>query len=88
MIMIRKHESKIPLGRPRHRCEDHTNVDRPIKEIRRGGMKLTHLAQGRVHYRAYISAVMKHGFPRRVDWFIKHVGLTAGQEELCSMGLD
>jgi hypothetical protein len=41
-ILVEKSESKIPLGRPRHRWEDNIEID--LREVEWGGTDCTGLA--------------------------------------------
>jgi hypothetical protein len=44
-ILVWKPEGKVPLRRPRPRCEDNINMD--LQEVGYGGMDWTELAQDR-----------------------------------------
>jgi hypothetical protein len=60
-ILVGKPEGKRPLGRPRCRWEDNTKMD--LKEIGWGGMAWIHLAQDKVHLRAFVKPVINLRFP-------------------------
>jgi hypothetical protein len=55
-VLVRKHEGKRPLGRPRHRWEDNMKMD--VQEV--GGVcgDWMELAQDRERWRALVSTVM------------------------------
>jgi hypothetical protein len=55
-ILVGKPEGKRPLGRHRHRWEDHIKMD--IWEIGWNVVDLMHLAQNMNHWRALMNAVM------------------------------
>ena len=54
-------EGKRPLGRPRHRWEDHVKMD--LQEVPFGGMDLIELAQDRDRCRKLVNAVMNLRVP-------------------------
>jgi len=55
-VLAGKCEGKSPLGRPRRRWEDHTNVD--LQEVRCRSMAWNELAQDRDRRLARVNAVM------------------------------
>jgi hypothetical protein len=56
-ILVRRPESKRPLGRPRRRWEDTIKLD--LREIEINGANWIHLAQDRVQWRVFVNTVMK-----------------------------
>jgi hypothetical protein len=62
-VLVRRPQSKRPLGRPRRRWEDDIKLD--LREIGIDGANWIHLAQDRVHWRVLVNTVMKFLFPRR-----------------------
>jgi len=61
MVLVRKIEGKIPLGRPRRRWEDYIRMD--LQEVECGGMDWIELAQVRNSWRALVNAVMNLWIP-------------------------
>jgi hypothetical protein len=55
-VLVGKPEGKIPLGRPRRRCEYGIRMD--LREIDLGGVDCIRLAQDRDRWRDVVSAVM------------------------------
>jgi hypothetical protein len=55
-VLMGKPEGKRPLGRPRHRWEDGIKMD--LREIGRGSVDWTQLAQDRDRWRALVNTVM------------------------------
>jgi hypothetical protein len=60
-VLVRKHEGKSPLGRPRHRWEDNIKID--LQEVGCKGMDWISLAQDRDRWRALVNAVMNVWVP-------------------------
>jgi hypothetical protein len=60
-VSVRRPEVKIPLGRPRRRCEDNTKLD--LREIGIDGANWIQLAQDRVQWRACVNTVMNLRVP-------------------------
>jgi hypothetical protein len=60
-ILVGKPEGQRPLGRPRRRWEDNTEMD--LREIGWSGMNLIDLAQDRDQWRAYVNTVMNLWLP-------------------------
>jgi hypothetical protein len=60
-ILIGKPEGKIPLGRPRRRCE--VNIRISLWEVGWEGVDWIHLAQDRDQWRAVVNTVMKLWVP-------------------------
>jgi hypothetical protein len=58
---VGKPEGKRPLGRPRRRREDNTEID--LREVGRGGMDWIDLAQDRGQWRALVKTVMNLWVP-------------------------
>jgi hypothetical protein len=55
-VLMGKPEGKIPLGRPRRRCEDNIKID--VKEVGWGGMDWIGLVQDMEQWRALVNTVM------------------------------
>jgi hypothetical protein len=55
-ILVRRFESKAPLGRPRRRRED--NIKMNLRETEIDGANWIRLAQDRVQWRAFVNTVM------------------------------
>jgi len=55
MVLVGKPEGKKPLGRPRHRWEEHIKMN--LQEVGCGGMDWIELAQDRDRWRALVNAV-------------------------------
>jgi hypothetical protein len=49
-------EGKMPLGKPRHKCEDNIKMD--VQELGCGGMDWIDLVQDRGRLRAFVNEVM------------------------------
>jgi hypothetical protein len=60
-ILVGKAEGKEPLGRPKRRWVDNVKMD--LREIRRGGMDWTDLAQDRDQWRAIVNTIMNLRVP-------------------------
>ena len=60
-LLVGKPEGKRPLGGPRRRWEDNTEMD--IQEVRCRGMDWIELAQDRDRWRALVNAVMNFRVP-------------------------
>jgi hypothetical protein len=60
-VLVRRHEGKRPLGRPRRRCEDNIKMD--LRERGIDGTNWIRLAQDRVQWRAFMNTVMNLRFP-------------------------
>jgi hypothetical protein len=54
-ILVGKPEGKRPLGKPRRRWMDNIKID--LREIGRGGVEWTDLAQDRDKWRAIVNTV-------------------------------
>jgi hypothetical protein len=67
-VLVGNPEGKRPLGRPRHRWEDHTEID--LQEVGCGGMDWIKLAQDTDSWRALVSAVMNFQVPYNVGNFL------------------
>jgi hypothetical protein len=61
MVLVGRLEGKTPLGRPRRRRKDNTNMD--LREIGIDGANWVRLAQDRAHWRAFVSTVMNVRVP-------------------------
>jgi hypothetical protein len=55
-VLVGRPEGRIPLGRPRRRCEKNFKVD--LKEIGIDGVNWIRLAQDRVQWRAFVNTVI------------------------------
>ena len=66
--MVRKHEGKRPLGRPRRRWEDNIKMD--LQEVGCGGTDWIEMAQGRDRWRALVNAVMNLRVPLNAGNFL------------------
>jgi len=55
-ILVEKPEGKRPLGRPRHKWEEHIRIS--LQEVGFGGMDWTDLANDRDRWRALLNVVM------------------------------
>jgi hypothetical protein len=60
-VLVGKPEGKRPLGRPRHTWEDDIKME--LREIGIDGATWIQLAQDRVQWRAFVSAVMNLRIP-------------------------
>jgi hypothetical protein len=60
-VLVRRPESRRPLGRPRHRWEDNIKLD--IREIGIDGANWIQLAQNRVQWWAFVNTVMNRRVP-------------------------
>ena len=60
-VLVGKPEGRKPLGRPRHRWEDHINMNR--QEVGCGGMDWIELARDRNRWWALVNAVMNLRVP-------------------------
>jgi hypothetical protein len=60
-VLVRKHEGKRPLRRPRRRWE--VNIKMNLKEVGCGGMEWIDLAQDRDRWRALVNAIMNPRVP-------------------------
>ena len=60
-VLLGKPEGRTPLGRPRRRWEDNIKMDLLVVGCR--GMDWIELAQVRVRWRAFLTAVMSLGVP-------------------------
>ena len=61
LVLVGKHEGKVPLRRPRRRWED--NIKMHIEEVGWEGVDWINLVQGKVRWLAVVNAVMKFWFP-------------------------
>jgi len=55
-FLVRKHEGKRSLGRPRRRWEENIKMD--LQEVECGGMGWIELTQDRDRWRAVVNALM------------------------------
>jgi hypothetical protein len=55
-VLVGRPEDKIPLGRPRRRCEDNIKMD--LREIGIDGANWIRLAQDRVQWQACVNTVV------------------------------
>jgi hypothetical protein len=62
-ILVGKAERKRPLGRPRRRWEDNTNIKMDLRELGWGGMDWIDLTQDRDQWRALVNTVMNLRVP-------------------------
>jgi hypothetical protein len=62
-VLVRKHEGKGPLGRPRHRWEDDIKMD--LKALAYEGVDWIHLAQDRYQMRALVNTAMNLQVPKK-----------------------
>jgi len=60
-VLVGKHESERPLGRPKYRWEDNVKMD--LQEVEFGGMDWIELAQDRDRYWTLVNAVMNLWVP-------------------------
>jgi hypothetical protein len=60
-ILVRRHEGKRPLGKPRRRWEDNIKMD--LRHIGIAGPKWIQLAQDRVQRRAFVKTVVNLRVP-------------------------
>jgi hypothetical protein len=60
-VLVRKPEGKRPRGRPRHRWEDDIKID--LQEMGCESVHWIELAQDRVRWRAFVTAVMNLRVP-------------------------
>jgi hypothetical protein len=67
-ILVRKHEEKRLLRRPRHRWED--NIKSDVREVRWGGVDWIYLAHDRYQWQALVNSVMNLQVPYKVGNFL------------------
>jgi hypothetical protein len=60
-VLVGRPKGKRPLGRPRRRWENNTELDRRVIGIDEANW--IQLAQGRVQWRAFLNTVMKRRDP-------------------------
>ena len=60
-VLVREHEGKRPLGRPRRKWED--NIKMGLQEVGRGCEHWMELAHDRDRWRVLVSTVMNFGVP-------------------------
>jgi hypothetical protein len=60
-VLVGRPECTRPLGRPRRRWEDNIKMD--LMEIRTHRTNRIHMAQDRVHWRAFVNTVMNLRVP-------------------------
>jgi hypothetical protein len=60
-MLVGKSELKRPLGRPRHRWEDHINMD--LQDVRGGHGDWMELAQDRDRWRALVGTLRNFRVP-------------------------
>jgi hypothetical protein len=60
-VLVRRPERKRQLGRPRRMWEDNIKMD--LRETRIDGTNWIRLAQDRIQWRAFVSAVMNLRVP-------------------------
>jgi hypothetical protein len=60
-ILVRKHEGKTSLERPRRRWENNIKID--LEEIVRGDVDRIHLAQESVQSQALVNTAMNNRVP-------------------------
>ena len=61
-VLVRKHEGKRPLGRPRRRWEDNIKMD--LQEVGGGCGDWMEFAQDRDSWRALVNTVMNLRVPK------------------------
>ena len=60
-VLVRKHEGKRPLGRPRHRWDDNIKMD--LQDVGGGCGDWMELFQDRDRWRAFVNTVMNFRVP-------------------------
>jgi hypothetical protein len=60
-VLVGRPEGKRPLGRPKRKWEDNIKMD--LKEIGIDGVNWIRLGHNRVHWRAFVNAVMNLRVP-------------------------
>jgi hypothetical protein len=60
-VSVRKHEEKVPLGRPKHKWEDNIKMD--LKELAYEGVDRTHPAQDRNELGALVNTAINLRIP-------------------------
>jgi hypothetical protein len=83
---VGKPEGKRPLGRPRRRETDNTEMG--LWEIDWGGTGWIDLAQDSDQWRALVNKVINFRFSQNIMKFLSTTQLAASQEGLTSMKLD
>jgi hypothetical protein len=61
MVLLKKPEGNIPLGRPKRRWEDNIKMD--LQKERCGGMEWIELAKDKVRCREFVNVVMNNFVP-------------------------
>jgi len=69
-VLMGKPEGKRPLGRPRRRWEDRSNIKMDLQEVGWGGMDLIDLAQDRNRWRILLNAAMSPRVPYNGQHFM------------------
>jgi len=62
-VLMGKPEGKRPLGRPRRRWENRSNIKMYLQEVGWEGMNWIDLAQDRNRWRTFVNAVMSPWVP-------------------------
>jgi hypothetical protein len=62
-ILVRKPETKRPLGRRRHRCKDNNKME--YEDV-----CCNQLTQDRIQWRALVYTVMKRGVPEKEGYYM------------------
>jgi hypothetical protein len=78
-ILMGNPEGKGPLGRPRHRWADNTEMD--LREIEWGGIDCIGLTQNRNQWKALLNTVINFQVPQNVGKFLR----SPSKEGLSSM---